>query len=189
MKTQPNAPFPSMTFGFAQNLIKSRREVTLNPAQRHIDLRSRRFVESHQNYPLLDRAADSMDPWYRSGLNQVGTIEGITPAAWGSTRKQVNISVYDAPEFPFPSPADDYTAVVEWADVFITCAVVKISNVPNPKCLHFFKWAIGARGPLNQLSSAGYIDLEEQYVPPPFNFPAGFKLTGPLAQASVKRLE
>lgn len=179
---------PPIELGFVQNLVSGRRQVTYAPTDRTPD-KPKRFIENHDAYPLLDRAIDSVDPWYRTRQGSfhkeftTGHFNFLPPFK----TERVQLEVDDAPELFFPDPAPGSTATIDWNDVFVTCTAARVGKELH--CLHYYKWKVSAQGELRRLArNAGIEIIDEEYVLAPYAFPVDFQLAGPLAQASKMSL-
>ena len=179
---------PLVEVGFVQNLMVSRRQVGYEPIN-GVMHKPMRFLEHHAEYPVLDRARDSRDPWYRCTPGSFVLLTtgkfNFKPAGF---IKRIQIATEDGPELVFPDPAHAHRAVVDWRDVFLTCTAIKVGT--QLYCLHYFKWTVTACGALGRLAAnSGIVILDERYVLAPYRFPDGFVFDGPLAQQSIMDLE
>ena len=180
---------PPIRVGFVQNIVRCRRRVMFEPAKPLA--KRKQFVEKHGSYPLLDRAPDAKDPWYR---DRPGMLIDIRTGDFnfkdpGYIEHQM-ISVEDAPELTMPDPEDSYTALVDWADTFVTCTVAQVGT--RFYCLHAFRWTVTAKGTLNALAAsptAGIVVSTDDYVLAPYTFPEGLQLDGALAQDSTMSMK
>ena len=183
---------PAVTIGFVQNLMRGRRSVSYTPRTQRV--KGMRFEEIHKQYPILDRAKDSKDPWYRGwpkNILELGEGEFNFKPNPTNHVERVTVEVDDGPELVFPDPALDYDATVDWDDEFTTCLVAQIAR--RFYCLHWFRWTIRAQGGLQQLRAPGALlpgiaVIEDQYVLPPYSFPNDFRFDGDLAQDSIKNV-